>query len=256
MMINPENAFSIIVPTYREAANIPELIKRIAELDFAPDAFEVLIVDDNSEDGIEELVKELQLQWPWLQLISRKKEKSLSLSALEGFARARFPFLILMDADLSHPPEKIPAMLTALKDPSVDFVLGSRYVQGGSADEEWPMTRKFSSRLAALLAQWLISSRVKDPLSGFFALKKSTFLRSDPLQPVGWKIGLELMLKCHCKQIKEIPIHFSERLYGKSKLNLKVAYEYCCHLKQLFFYKLGRRERRSAEEEIKNELSE
>jgi len=231
--------FSIIVPTFREAKNIPELIKRLAQIDFAPRAFEVIVVDDNSQDGIVEVVANLQVFYSWLRLIIRQKQKSLSVAAIEGFHQARFPLLILMDADLSHPPEKIHEMLSVLVDPSVDFVIGSRYIQGGSADEQWPVTRKISSRVAALLAQWLISTSVKDPLSGFFALKKSTLLQSDPLKPIGWKIGLELMLKCRCHHIKEIPIHFSERLHGKSKFNLRVASDYFRHLWRLFFYKMS-----------------
>ena len=238
-MTNDHEAdFSIVVPTFREAKNIPQLIKRIAEAEFAQRSFEVILVDDNSQDGIIAVVENLQVQYPWLRLIVRTSKKSLSASAIEGFQKAKFPIVILMDADLSHPPEKIPAMLATLKDPGVDFVIGSRYIQGGSADEIWPMSRKITSRFAAFIAQRLISAQVKDPLSGFFALRKATLQQASRLKPIGWKIGLELMLKCHCKNIKEIPIHFSERLYGKSKFNLRVAYDYLCHVNQLMFFKI------------------
>lgn len=232
--------FSIIIPTYREARNIPELVKRIAGLNFAKGTFEVILVDDPSQDGMEEVVGHLQGQYDWLRLLTRKGPRSLSAAALEGFQKARYDILFLMDADLSHPPEKIPEMLAALAEPQVDFVIGSRYVQGGSADERWPVTRKISSRFAALLAQLLISRRIQDPLSGFFALRKTTLQQADPLKPIGWKIGLELLLKCHCKNIKEIAIHFSERLHGKSKFNLKVASDYLRQVMQLFLYRLSR----------------
>lgn len=237
--------FSIIVPTFREAKNIPELIKRIAEVDFSGRSFEVILVDDNSRDGIREVTRILQQSYPWLRLHVRLGKRSLSASAMEGFQNARYPWVLLMDADLSHPPEKIPALLNALADPAVDFVLGSRYCQGGSADELWPIRRRMSSRFAAGLAQLLLPRRVKDPLSGFFALRRSALLQCDRLRPIGWKIGLELMLKCHCKNIQEVPIHFSERMYGKSKFNSRVVSEYGWQLLYLAAYKILREPRRS-----------
>ncbi len=235
-----EKAFSIIVPTFREAKNIPELIKRIAQLSFPSGSFEVILVDDSSQDGVEEVVSRLQAQYDWLSLISRRGPRSLSKAAMEGFQSARHGILFVMDADLSHPPEKIPEMLAALAEPQVDFVIGSRYIQGGSADEHWPVTRRITSRFAALLAQLLLSRRIQDPLSGFFALRKAALLRADTIKPIGWKVGLELILKCHCRTIREIPIHFSERLHGKSKFNFKAACDYLHHVGQLFFYKISR----------------
>src|SRR5689334_20110486 len=139
MTMHAKDRLSIVVPTFREAKNIPDLIKRIAGMNFASGTFEVILVDDSSQDGIEEVVGRLQAQYDWLHLISRKGLKSLSKAAMEGFQSARYEIVFLMDADLSHPPEKIPEMLGVLADPEVDFVIGSRYVQGGSADELWPM---------------------------------------------------------------------------------------------------------------------
>ncbi len=227
--------FSIIIPTYREAKNIKALIERIAA-DFDGQIFEVIVVDDDSRDGIESAIEELQDRYSWLHLIVRKAKKSLSLSALDGFKAAKHPLLVLMDGDLSHPPEKIPEMLKALQ--SADFVIGSRYVAGGSTDSVWPVQRRITSRFAAAIAQVMLPVTVKDPLSGFFALHRDKFLKANNLNPVGWKIGLELMLKLHCKNIVEIPIHFSERMYGKSKLNFKVAYQYLKHVRRLACYKL------------------
>lgn len=235
----PENQnFSIIVPTFHEAKNIPELIKRIAEVNFGPRAFEVILVDDKSNDGIEEVVQSLQIQFPWLRLIVRKGERGLSESILDGFKAAKYPILITLDADLSHPPEKIPEMLLTLEQPGVDVVIGSRYIKGGSSDELWPIVRKGLSRLGALIARILIGVPVKDPLSGFMAIRGKMLKPDIKLQPIGWKIGLEIMVKCRCKQIREIPIHFAQRTVGVSKLNFNVMIKYLHHLTQLICFKL------------------
>lgn len=237
-MIRLHDNFSIVVPTYREAKNIPTLIRRLAEINFGDAQFELIVVDDNSGDGIEALMKDEQARYPWLQFISRRGKKSLSASAVAGFQKAKYSFLVLMDADLSHPPEKIPEMLRALSQNEADFVIGSRYVKGGSADEIWPVTRRLTSRLSAFIARLLVSADIKDPLSGFFALRKTTLHAGYPLKPIGWKIGLELMMRCRCQRIKEIPIHFSQRLHGKSKLNLKVAMDYLLHVQRLMLFKI------------------
>lgn len=228
--------FTIIIPSYREAANLKELVQRIASVNFGDRQFEVLLIDDNSNDGITETVQILAKDFPWLNILVRKDKRDLSQSVIKGFQNARYPILVTMDADLSHPPEKIPLLLELLDQPNVDIVIGSRYVPGGSVDEKWPLLRKLSSRMAALLARTVLTAKIKDPLSGFLAVRKSTFTAGAPLQPIGWKIGLELMVKCRCKNVREIPIHFSLRRHGKSKLNLKISMAYFCHLAALMKY--------------------
>jgi dolichol-phosphate mannosyltransferase len=230
--------FSIIVPTYHEAKNLPELIKRIAQIDFGQRVFEVILVDDNSQDGTYEVVNHWLTQYPWLRLMVRKEKKGLSESVVDGLKWAKYPLCIIMDADLSHPPEKIPEILAALEESEVDLVIGSRYIKGGSSDEMWPIARKILSRLAALAARVLVAVPVKDPLSGFLALRKDAFFSGIQLEPVSWKIGLEIMVKCHYKNIKEVPIHFSQRVQGKSKLNFKVAMNYLRHVNQLIWFKV------------------
>lgn len=232
--------FTIVVPTYREAENIPKLVKRIAKVDFGNSAFEVLLIDDDSRDGIVEVVNTLNKQYPWLKLITRHERKDLSQSVITGFKQARYPIIITLDADLSHPPEAIPTMLAILSQPNVDFVIGSRYIAGGSTDHTWPWIRKFASLLAAFIVRLLMISPAKDPLSGFIATRKSTFLTADTLKPIGWKIGLEIMVKSHCKNIREIPIHFSQRHLGTSKLNFKISCDYLHHVIRLLWYKILR----------------
>ena len=195
-------------------------------MNFAEHEFEVLLMDDNSNDGSVEIVQELAQEYPWLKMIVRHEGRDHGQSILAGFQQAKYPVLITMDADLSHPPEKIPLMLAILDEPKVDVVLGSRYVQDGSVDVKWPFFRKISSKLAAWIARILLPSQLKDPLSGFMAMRKTTFVNGDPISPIGWKIGLELMVKCHCRNIREIPIHFSERCRGKSKLNFEISMVY------------------------------
>lgn len=233
-------AFSIIVPTYQEAKNIGELVRQIAAVDFGTNQFEVIIVDDNSQDGTEEIVKDLQSRYPFLRLLARRGKKSLSLSVIDGFKHAVHPVLISMDADLSHPPTKIPEMLNALLNDDTDLVLGSRYIAGGESDGAWPIHRKMISRFAAFITRMLTAIPVSDPLSGFFTVRKSTFLSGDPLDPVGWRMALEIMIKCHCKKIREVPIHFSQRYKGHSKLNFKIILKDMAQIHKLAWYKIFR----------------
>ena len=234
----PEN-FSIIVPTFQEAKSIPDLIARIASADFGASHFEVILADDNSQDGTEDIVKRLRKDFPWLKLLVRSKPKSLSDSILDGMAMATYPIVVTLDADLSHPPEKIPAMLAILADPSVDAVIGSRYVKGGSTDPSWPLIRVLSSKFAALIAQVCLLTKIKDPLSGFMAIRKSVLQRGGTLKPIGWKVGLEIMIKCHCRNVQELPIHFSQRHHGVSKLNFKISLDYLRHVMHLMWFKLS-----------------
>jgi dolichol-phosphate mannosyltransferase len=231
--------FTIIIPSYREAANLRELVERIAKVNFGDRQFEVLLIDDNSNDGIIDAVHTLSHDYPWLNILIRDGKRDLSQSVIKGFENARYPILITMDADLSHPPEKIPLLLEMLDQPNVDIVIGSRYIPGGSVDKKWPFLRKLSSRMAALLARAVLPQSIKDPLSGFLAVRKSTFEAGDPLEPIGWKIGLELMVKCRCKNVREIPIHFSLRRRGKSKLNFRISMAYFCHVGAIMKYKAG-----------------
>jgi dolichol-phosphate mannosyltransferase len=240
MDLENKDGFSIIIPTYQEAKNLPDLVKRIAAVNFGNHPFEVILADDNSQDGTAQMAASLSSgHYPWLKLLTRHgKKRDLSYSIIDGFHAAIYPIVITMDADLSHPPEKIPEMLAILADPNVDAVIGSRYIKGGSTDPTWPMIRIFTSRCAALIAQTLLFTRAKDPLSGFLAIRQKTLQAGAPLRPIGWKIGLEIIIKCDCKNIREIPIHFSQRRYGTSKLNFKISFDYLHHVVRLMGHKI------------------
>ena len=226
---------SVVVPTYKEAENIPLLVERIARLrDTRKLDLELLIMDDDSSDGIEAVVHGLEK--PWVRLVIRKEARGLSPAVVDGMRLATNDVLVCMDADLSHPPEAIPELLEALSQ-DYDFVIGSRYVEGGTTDEKWSLFRRLNSRVATVLARPFTKAR--DPMSGFFALRRETFEAAQDLNPIGYKIGLELIVKGHCEFIKEVPIHFSDRKLGESKLTFAEQLRYIQHLRRLFIYRYG-----------------
>ena len=230
-----QTPISIVVPTYKEVENIPYLIERVRHLRKTEGIeIELLFMDDNSRDGSLEAVAAAGL--PWARIIERKGERGLSAAVIDGFRAARYPVLVCMDCDLSHPPEKIPQMILALAS-GQEFALGSRYVPGASTDDDWGILRWFNSQIATLLA-WPLTS-AHDPMSGFFAMMKTDFDKAQALNPVGYKIALELIVKCGFENVAEIPIHFSDRIHGTSKLTLKEQLKYLRHLRRLYLYKFA-----------------
>jgi dolichol-phosphate mannosyltransferase len=228
---------SVIVPTYREAENLPVLVPRIAAaLRQAGLTGEILIIDDNSPDATAQVCARLAEEHP-VRLAVRTEERGLSSAVLHGMSLARGDVLVVMDADLSHPPEQVPDLVNALGEEGVDFVIGSRYVAGGKTAEGWGLLRWLNSKGATLLARPLTAAA--DPMAGFFALRRATLEAAASLDPVGYKIGLELIVKCGCKKVREVPIAFANRLHGESKLSLKEQVNYLRHLKRLYEFKYG-----------------
>ncbi|MCI0574448.1 MAG: glycosyltransferase family 2 protein, partial [Myxococcaceae bacterium] len=220
---------------YREAANLPILIDRLAQVREAHGLdLDVLIMDDDSRDGTVEVVA--ARPEPWVQLVVRTANRGLSPAVLDGLRRAEGNVLVCMDADLSHPPEALPAMLRKLAE-GADFVIGSRYVDGGSTADDWGFLRWLNSRVATLLAMPLTSAR--DPMAGYFALERKTFEGGAEFNPVGYKIGLELLVKCRCERVVETPIHFEDRQFGESKLTFVQQLLYLQHLRRLYVFKFG-----------------
>jgi dolichol-phosphate mannosyltransferase len=226
------HSVSVVVPTYKEARNLPLLLARLDKVQREHQLdMEVLVVDDDSRDG----TVEVMAGHPGAQLIVRTADRGLSQSVCEGLARAANEVLVVMDADLSHPPERIPDLVAAIAAGS-DFAIGSRYVKGGTTAEDWGLFRWLNSRVATLLARPFTTAR--DPMSGFFALRRDDYRRAAPqLSPIGYKIGLELMVKCGCRRIVEVPIHFANRRFGESKLTLKEQLRYLKHLRRLANHK-------------------
>jgi dolichol-phosphate mannosyltransferase len=235
-----ECSVTIVIPTYREVENLRPLVIRISEaMSKAKGSYEIIFVDDDSRDGTDRIVGELsEFGYP-VRLITRIGERGLSSAVIRGFSEANGQVFVCLDADLSHPPEAIPRLLECLADTGVDLVLGSRYVPGGSTDEHWGLLRWVNSKMATALARPLTS--VKDPMSGFFAIRRTVYERAAPLNPVGYKIALELIVKCNCSIIREVPIRFAQRQFGESKLSLGERFNYLRHLSRLLRFKYGYR---------------
>ena len=141
-----------------------------------------------------------------------------------------------MDADLSHPPSAIPSMVERLQRGESDFVLGSRYIEGGSIHDDWSFFRQLNSIIPSLLARPLCP--LKDPMSGFFAIRRAEMPEASRLSPIGYKIALEIFVKGDFGKASEVPIHFADRQHGESKLSLKEQLNFLRHLARLYAYKL------------------
>ena len=228
---------SIIVPTYKEAQNVDTLTRRIHKTMTEYNiSYEIIFVDDDSKDDIEKIISNLSSEGLNVRLIQRKNERGLSSAVLRGFSEAEGGILVCMDADLSHPPESIHVMIDKIVKNNAEFVIGSRYVNGGSTDHKWTIYRRINSRIATLFAKPFTNA--KDPMSGFFAIPDRVYKRGSSFNPIGYKIALELIVRCKCEKIVEVPIHFSDRKFGESKLTLKEQLNYLVHIKRLMGYKL------------------
>jgi dolichol-phosphate mannosyltransferase len=230
-------AVSIVVPTYKEAENIPVLIERVfAALGKSDIPGELVVVDDDSRDGTDAVIERLVGRYP-VRLITRTDERGLSSAVVRGFSEARHDILLCMDADLSHPPESIAAVIGPIASRQADFCIGSRYVSGGSTREDWGILRRLNSWGATLLAKPLTSAC--DPMAGFFCLRREVFehARAAGLNAIGYKIGLEIMVKARCRSVAEVPIEFSDRLHGRSKLTLSQQLLYLRHLCALYRFR-------------------
>lgn len=223
---------SLIVPTLNEAANLPTLAERVDRA-LAGRTYELRIVDDNSRDNTKQVCAELAAKYPLILMTREQPKNGLGGAVLHGMEAATGEYLVCMDADLQHPPEKLPELIAPLEKADAEFVIGSRYVEGGTTQEAWTLFRKVNSHVATLLAR-PFAGRTKDPMSGFFALKRETFHRAEHLTPLGYKIGLELMCKCRVEKVAEIPIDFGTRQAGESKLSLKEQFRYLEHLSRLY----------------------
>ncbi|MGD0780562.1 MAG: glycosyltransferase [Dehalococcoidales bacterium] len=218
---------SVIIPTYNEKDNIAPLVKRIHQALSGHD-YEIVIVDDNSQDGTIEIVKKLTSQYP-VKLFVRREERGLATAVIHGIKQASGNIIGVIDADLQHPPEVLPRLLGAVEG-GADMVFASRYIEGGGCPN-WGLSRRIVSKVALQIAHiFLPSSRqVKDPLSGFFMFRREK-VDVDKLKPIGYKIALEIMLVGSFKNIVEVPFLFEERSAGQSKLRPQQQIDYLKHI--------------------------
>ncbi len=234
-----EGGVSIIVPTYREAPNIEPLVQRVfAAIRGAGVDAELVIVDDDSQDGTDRIVEGLQRDYP-VRLLVRRGERGLAGAVVAGLREARFERLVVLDADLQHPPELIPDILTALARDGCDFVMATRYAGRGSVAGDWPWHRRLASRVATWLARPV--APLSDPMSGFFALTRQAWERAAPhVDAIGYKIGLELYVKARCTRPVEVPINFAARHAGASKLGMATQWAYLRHLVRLYRFRFSK----------------
>ncbi|KAJ3486636.1 hypothetical protein NLI96_g4088 [Meripilus lineatus] len=236
--------YSVIVPAFRENGNIRPLVTRIfaalrrADSPVPAEQVEVIIVDDNSRDGSVENVQSLQQEGYNVRIVVRTTERGLSSAVVRGFQEGMGDNMLCMDADLQHPPEYVPTMLASLS-PSSTFVLGTRYGKGVEMDKDWPVHRRIISAGARILALPLTSA--SDPMSGFFGIRKESFLKARNLNSQGFKIALDLLVKAHIPPhaIAEVPFSFGIRAEGESKLTGKVMIKYLEQLAELYWYKFS-----------------
>ncbi len=227
---------SIVVPTFNEAGNVAELRDRVAAALPHVD-WELIFVDDDSPDGTAERVAALAQQDRRVRCLLRIGRRGLSTACIEGMLASSAPLVAVMDADLQHDETRLMPMFEALRNADLDIVVGSRYVAQGSIGE-WGRARALISRLATRLARSVLKADLRDPMSGFFMLRREALLRSvrAGMSGVGFKILLDLFASAPTPlRFVEVPYTFRPRHSGESKLDSNVAWEYLLMLLDRWF---------------------
>jgi len=221
---------SIIIPTLNEKENINELLKRIRE-SLNDIKYEIIFVDDGSKDGTIEEIEELKRKYKNIKIIERRYRKGLSSAFIDGIKHSNGKYIVLMDADLQHPPELLRKMYEKALD-GYDLVIASRYIKGGKI-ENWNIIREFISKTSIFIAYIFLPEilKVKDPLSGYFLIKKDLLNNFKISDPFSYKVLLDILVKVNYNKLIEIPYTFKERKHGKSKLGKRIIFSY---LKQVF----------------------
>jgi len=222
----PPVELSIIVPTYNETGNVPELVRRI-RIALEGLAWEVIVVDDDSPDGTADAARKLYQDDARVRCLQRIGRRGLASACVEGMLASSAPYLAVMDADLQHDPTVLVKMLMILRNKEADLVVGSRYIEGGSVGH-WGGKRLAISRIATRLSNTIAHQSVSDPMSGYFALTRETFGACvKGLSALGFKILLDI-LASSSKSIKvvEVPIVFGLREKGQSKLSGNAVWEH------------------------------
>ena len=219
-------ALSVVVPTFNERDNVTKLYHKLAET-LKGVAWEVIFVDDNSPDATWDVVRDLARQDSRVRCLRRIGRRGLSGACIEGILASSAPFAAVMDADLQHDETQLPKMLALLQSGQAELVVGSRYIEGGSADS-FNRQRAGASVLATEVAKRVLGVAIKDPMSGFFMIRRDRFEQLAPqLSTQGFKILLDIVASAHGKlRTVEVPFTFGSRLHGESKLDSMVALDF------------------------------
>ena len=222
----PAPELCIVIPVLNERDNIAPLVDRLRSV-LDGIAWEAVFVDDDSHDGTRGAIAAIGLVDHRVRLLHRVGRRGLASAFIEGAQSSLAPFVAAMDGDLQHDEQLLPRMLAVLRYGETDVVVGSRYVPGGDLGE-WDRTRAGMSGIATRLGQVLMRTRVADPMSGFFMLPRSVFLRALPnLSAIGFKILLDLLASLpEPPRVKELPFTFRTRLAGESKLDAGVLLDF------------------------------
>jgi dolichol-phosphate mannosyltransferase len=214
---------TIIVPTHNEVENVEQLVSQIVAN--AIPFYEILFVDDGSIDGTRDLILSLSSTHSIRLVDQDPAAPGLAAAVMEGARAAQGKLVLIMDADLSHPPERINDLLGPLLNGTADMVIGSRYVEGGST-AHWPLWRRTLSRAGAALAYPVTG--VRDSMCGFFAIERSRLLEIAP-PAVGFKLAFETIVRANPPlRVREIPIEFRDRMRGQSKMSFAIAIRFFC----------------------------
>jgi dolichol-phosphate mannosyltransferase len=226
---------SLAIPTLNEAENITELVERLVRL-LEPelgDAYEIIVIDDDSSDRTWQAALELSVQYPRLRVVRRQGERGLGSAVIRAWQVARGEFLGVMDADLQHPPEANLALYAGMQR-GAELAVASRHVEGGGLSD-WSLFRRLASRgaqLVGLLVLPGVLGRITDPMSGYFMVRRSA-LQGIELRPLGYKILIEVVARARIRWIDEVGYVFRERSDGKSKVTAGIYLQYLQHLVRL-----------------------
>ncbi|WP_442786421.1 glycosyltransferase [Leptothoe sp. PORK10 BA2] len=228
-------SFSLVIPTYNESKNVGKLVSHLCTLldNLLPHQYELILVDDNSPDRTWEVAQELMAQYPQLRVMRRQTERGLSSAVIRGWQVARGEILGVIDADLQHPPDTLGQMVKRVQ-AGADLAVASRHVEGGGVSD-WSLLRRILSRGAQMLGLLILPGvvgRVTDPMSGYFMVRRRA-IAGHTLNPVGYKILLEVIGRGQVGDIAEVGYVFQERASGESKVTWKQYLEYLGHLVRL-----------------------
>jgi dolichol-phosphate mannosyltransferase len=217
---------SVVIPTFRERGNIAPLIERLDRA-LSDLSWEAIFVDDDSPDGTADAVKAIAAQDPRIRCLRRVSRRGLAGACIEGMLSSSAPYVAVMDADLQHDENLLPRMFAVLSSGENDMVVGSRYVEGGSS-ETFSKRRGFISRLANALARRVTGIDLKDPMSGFFMMRRDRFdVLAGSLTTQGFKILLDIVITAKGSlRIVEEPYAFGARSHGESKLDAQAGLDF------------------------------